>query len=53
MYIECTKELVAPTELRVRHAQSLTIQNMRWFVTSQEISEPLIGRPTLEALGMM
>ena len=52
VYIECDWKVILTTELQIRHAKSLTVQNMPWIVTSQDIAEPLIGRPTLEALGL-
>ena len=50
--VSCTEMAVMSVELKIRHAKSLTIRNVPWHITEQEMSEPLLGRPVLEALGL-
>lgn len=39
-------------KLHIRHGTSLMSRNVSWYVTTQFLSEPLLGRPVLEAIGM-
>lgn len=50
--VACDKMAVMTVELIVRHGKSLTLRNLPWYVTSQKMEEPLLGRPVLEALGL-
>ena len=49
--IEYEREVMVTTELLIRHGRSLKIRNMKWLVSTQELSEPLLGRLVLETLG--
>ena len=40
------------TELHIRHGTALVLRNLRWYVTAQNVGEPLLSRPVLEALGL-
>ena len=50
--ISCSKIAIIDTELHIRHGTGQVLRNLRWFVTSQHVGEPLLGRPILEALGL-
>ena len=50
--IVCERTVVADLKLHVRHGSTLVLRNLRWLVTKQDVGEPLLGRPTLEALGL-
>lgn len=50
--IEYDRELKITTELLIRHGTSLKLRNSRWLVAKEDIDGPLLGRPTLEALGL-
>ncbi len=39
-------------ELKIRHGKSLLLRNAIWKITKQETSDILLGRPTLDALGL-
>lgn len=39
-------------ELAIRHGSSLCLRNCPWYVAVQEVPEPLLGRPVLQALGL-
>lgn len=39
-------------ELHIRHGTSLMLQNVTSYITKQNDSEPLLGRPVLEALSL-
>ncbi len=45
-YVQCT------TDLHVRHGNMLTFRNITWYVSVQDMSEPLLGSPFLEVLGL-
>ena len=51
-HITCNQILTVDLELHVRHGNSLVLRNTVWYVTEQHITEPLLGRPVLEALGL-
>ncbi len=51
-YIKCTHTATIDVELHVRHGTTLILRNLKWLVTEQRVREPLLGRPTLEALGL-
>lgn len=51
VFIEYDCKGILSTEIQNRQAKSLTVRNMLRLVTPQDKSEPLTGRPTLEALG--
>lgn len=48
----CTKSVSVDTELHIRHGTTLRLRNLKWLVTDQRVSDPLLGRPILEALGL-
>lgn len=50
--VDCDRMAVMNTELIIRHEKSLMLRNISWYVTSQPLSEPLLGRPIMEALGI-
>lgn len=50
--ISCTRRAVMDTELHIRHGKTLVLKNLKWMVTDQQVDEPLLGRPVLEALGL-
>ena len=52
MYIECDREIKTNIELLIRHGCFLEVRNTVWYVPTSSVTEPLIGRPTLEALGL-
>lgn len=39
-------------DLQIRHSTSLLLRNDLWNVTIQSVSETILGRPVLEALGL-
>ena len=47
-----TKTVTLNMELHVRHGTAIVLRNMKWLVTDQHMTEPLIGRPILQALGL-
>lgn len=52
LHIECHQLITLNVDLHVRHGTALKLRNVRWHVTHQTVSEPLLGRPVLEALGL-
>lgn len=50
VYIECDRNVLVGTEMQIRHARSLMVRNISWLSTPQDIVEPFIGLPSLEAL---
>lgn len=48
----CDRLAVLTTELVIRHGKTLTLRHVPWYVTAQEMTEPLLGRPILKALGL-
>lgn len=50
---DCLQNTVIMTlEIHVRHGSTLVMRNVRWVVTSRNVCDPLLGRPTLLALGL-
>lgn len=49
--IKCDKKITLDLELHIRHGTSLMLRNMGWYVITQAVNEPLLGRAVLEALG--
>ena len=45
-----TKTLQICMELHTCHQSSFLIRNINWFVKPQSVSQPIFGRPILEAL---
>jgi len=52
IFVECDKQIRCTVDMHIRHGSSLALRNVKWYVTKKPISEPLLGRPTLEALGL-
>lgn len=52
MYVTCTNKSTLNVELYIIHRSFLELWNTVWYVTQNRADEPLIGRPTLEALGV-
>ena len=48
----CGKEVMLNVELFVRHGCYLELRDTCWYVAMGDVSEPPLGRPTLEALGI-
>lgn len=46
----CKEEVSIDIELHIRHGTALNMRNLKWLITAQHLSEPLLGRPILEAL---
>ncbi|CAN8069121.1 unnamed protein product [Agarophyton chilense] len=49
----CDKIAHADVELRIRHGTNLLLRNVEWAVSKQNAKHVLIGRPLLEALGLV
>lgn len=52
IYIEWDKDMKINIELLIRHGCLLVLGNTTWFVPTCTVSEQLLGRPTLEDLGL-
>jgi len=52
VFIECDKKTTLDIQLNVRHASSLTIRNVTWFVATRPANDPLLCRDLLKALGL-
>ena len=50
--IRCCTTVQATVRLRVRHGNSLTLENIKWFVSEDELECIYIGRHVLAALGL-
>ena len=50
LYVMCDKEVILNVELFIRHGCYLELRNTCWYVDMGYVSEPLLGRPTLEVL---
>lgn len=46
------KVVIVETEIHIRYGTALTLLWVRWLVTDQNVGEPLLGIPVLEALGL-
>lgn len=51
-FVECDRAVEMDTELLIRHGKSLMIRNLKWLVATENVEEPLLGRPIQEALGL-
>lgn len=49
--INCNKKVTLDVQLRVRHGTRLILRNVDWFVSEQSITNCLLGRPLLDAIG--
>lgn len=50
--IVCERTATFTLELHLRNGSTFVLRNTRWVVTKKVVGEPLLGRPTLEALGL-
>ena len=50
--IICDKVVTLDVQLFIRHGTSLWLRNITFYVATQHVPEPLLGRPLLYALGM-
>lgn len=50
--LRCARAATMDTDVHIRHGAALKIRRLRWLVTEQDVPEPLLGRPLLEALGL-
>lgn len=50
--MECDKRVTLDIQLNVRHASSLTIRNVTWYVATRHANDPLLCRDLLKALGL-
>lgn len=50
--LTCKHSVSIDTELHIRHGSTLRLRNLKWLVTDQRVTDPLLGRPILEALGL-
>lgn len=49
--LTCTKTACINMEIKIRHGSALVLRNLRWLISEQPLSDPLLGRPLLKALG--
>ena len=49
--IVCDRMVTLDVQLFIRHGTSLWLRNITWYVATQNVTEPLLGRPVLHALG--
>lgn len=47
---QCTRPVTMETGLHSRHGKTLVLRNMKWLITGQQVTEPLLRRSVLEAL---
>ncbi len=50
MYITCDRQVTLNTQLCIRHGKSLMLRNVHWYFAVEDVDEPHLGRPLLEAL---
>lgn len=52
MFVTCDKQVMMNRELFIRHGCYLELRNVKWYVAMSDMSEPILGRPILEAFGI-
>ena len=52
VFVTCDKQVTLDVQLFVRHGCTLWLRNITWYVATQTVPEPLLGRPVLFALGL-
>lgn len=50
--IKCDESIILDMELHIRHRTSLMLRDIAWYITEKAVTEPLLGRPVMEALGL-
>lgn len=45
----CIRTACVDSALKIRRGPGLVLRNLRWLATEQALSDPLLGRPLLEA----
>lgn len=50
--IKCDKKITLDMKLHIRHGTSLILRNVACYIIAQSVTDPLLGRLVLEALGL-
>lgn len=50
--LPCSRTVIASLQLKVRHASTLNIRNIKWFVSDRNIPHTILGRDVLVPMGL-
>lgn len=50
--LKCDRTAVIDVALHIRLGTALILGDVQWLITDQQVGEPLLGSPLLEALGL-